>query len=425
VRRQARPSRLLSSAAVLSGASMAANALGYVLTVAAARVLELDDFGAFSALLSLVIVGNVAALAVQATVARRIALGSPSGATAALAAAIAVTVVAGLAAPLLRSWLGIESLAAIGAVAVAVGALAVGAVPMGILQGQERFFRLAVLVLLQAALRVASALTGLLLTSSVLGTMVGIATGLTVSAIVSWLWVRPSLSAPAPAAGSEIASASLLLLGFVLLSNADVVLARGLLDPQDSGLYAAGAIVTKVAFWLSQFVPLLAFPRMSTPGRRLRALKGSLLVVGLMGAVYTAMAVVFAPYVVTLVAGTRYLDVASDLGWFALLGSLLALAQVVVYSGLARKSRWTTAMLWLALGALVLGAVLTDPGLAGLVRLACAVAAVLAVGAAAHELWSVIWLTTRGAACPTVVTASAGSISREGRPSPHMTSPRT
>ena len=60
--------------AVAVGTSLA-NALGYVLTVVGARVLGPAEFGAFGALLALVIADSVAALAVQATTARSTAKG--------------------------------------------------------------------------------------------------------------------------------------------------------------------------------------------------------------------------------------------------------------------------------------------------------------------------------------------------------------
>jgi O-antigen/teichoic acid export membrane protein len=377
---------LASSALVLSAATMAANVLGYVLTIVAARTLPTADFGAFSALLALVIVGNVAALAVQASVARRAAQDRAAMAGTGLLAATLVTLLGALLAPLAAPLLQLPTPAPLLAVAVSLGALAATAVPLGLAQGHEQFGRLAVLVALQATLRVGGGVAALLAGGTVLAGMLGIAAGLITAAIVSWVWVAPPLGRSSLAGGREVAAAGLVLLGFVLLTNADVVLARGLLSPDASGIYAAGSIITKVGFWLTAFVPLLAFPRLSTPGRRDRALRLSLVAVLVMGAAVVAGTALLAEPIVSIVAGDRYLAVAGDLGWFALLGGLLAVCQVSVYSGLARHDHPTTVAVWVALVAFAGGAVALQPDGSGLVRLACAVAAALAVLVSVREL---------------------------------------
>ncbi len=69
---------------------------------------------------------------------------------------------------------------------------------------------------------------------------------------------------------------TLALLAFFALSNADIVVARNVLDSHDAGLYAGGLILTKAVLFLPQFVVVVAFPAMSTPSERRRALIGSL-----------------------------------------------------------------------------------------------------------------------------------------------------
>jgi O-antigen/teichoic acid export membrane protein len=379
-------SGLVSSAVVLSAATMVANVLGYVLTIVAARTLPTAEFGAFSALLALVIVGNVAALAVQAAVARRAAQGRPSLAGTGLLTAAVVALAAAVLAPIAAGPLQLSGPQPLLAVAVSLGALAATAVPLGLAQGHEQFGRLAVMVAVQAALRVGGGIGGLLLTGTVLGGMVGIALGLTLAGLAAWAWLRPPLGASTLGAGREVGAAALVLLGFVLLTNADVVLARGLLTPSASGIYAAGSIITKAGFWLTAFVPLLAFPRLSSPQRRGSALRLALVAVLLMGVAVVGTTAVLSEQIVLAVAGDRYLAVAPDLAWFALLGSVLAVCQVSVYAGLARHDGGTTVAVWTALAALVGSALVVQPDGAALVRLACAVAATLAVLVSLREL---------------------------------------
>jgi O-antigen/teichoic acid export membrane protein len=365
---------------------MTSNVLGYLLTIVVARSLPTADFGAFGALLALIIIGNVAALAVQATVARRTAHGRTPRAGTGLVTAALVTALVAVTSPLTAPLLHLAGPGPMVAVAVALGALALTAVPLGLVQGREAFERLAVLVLLQTVLRVGGGVAGLLGTGALLGTVVGLAVGLLVAAAVAWAWVRPPLGAGSLGGAREVLSAATTLLGFVLVTNVDVVLARALLEPRASGLYAAGSIITKVAFWVSQFVPLLAFPRLTQADRRERALRLSLATVGLIGAGVVAVSAVLSEPIVTVVAGERYLAVAPQLGWFALLGSMFAIANVSVYAGIARRDGWTTLLVWVSLATLVGAALALRPDASGLVRLACGVAAALAVVAAAREL---------------------------------------
>ena len=60
---------------------------------------------------------------------------------------------------------------------------------------------------------------------------------------------------------------SQVLLAFFALSNADIVIARNVLDEHDAGLYAGGLILTKAMLFLPQFVVVVAFPSMSTAER--------------------------------------------------------------------------------------------------------------------------------------------------------------
>ena len=53
------------------------------------------------------------------------------------------------------------------------------------------------------------------------------------------------------------------LFAFFGLSNADVIVARNVLDSHSAGLYAGGLILTKAVLFLPQFVVVIAFPDMA------------------------------------------------------------------------------------------------------------------------------------------------------------------
>lgn len=374
--------------AVAIGASMA-NALGYVLTVVAARRLVPAEFGAFSALLALVIVGNVAALAVQATSARNIAQHRPTGATVGGGLLLAGVVGAGLAGgtPLLTEFLSLPSSASAVAAAVAIAAMTATGPALGVVQGHERFRLLGLLVAGQAALRVAGGLLGMAVSPTASGALVGMAAGLVGAGVISWVVARPPLR---PASGMWPAifatlGAGGLLLGFVVMTNADVILARHVLTPEQSGIYGAGAIFTKIAFWLPQFVPLVAFPALADPARRRAAIRLGLIAVVGCGAALVVVAAVFARPSVMLVAGDQYLGLTPWVAGFTALGAVFAVSQLLVYAHLASGDRPTVVVVWCVLIAYIALVELTATSLAGVLFPALGAACVVALWGLGRE----------------------------------------
>lgn len=353
--RQIRRVRSGGSAGSLALGTSVANALGYVLTVVAARRLGPEEFGGFGALLALVIVGNVAALAAQATTARAAATRRPVGP--AVRSGVMVAVALGLLlaalAPVARSALQLSSTTPAVAAAVAVAAMAVAASSLGLVQGRERFQLLAVLVTAQAALRVGGGIAGIAVSPTAAGALVGMAVGLVVAAALTWLAARPPVSPAVPGALRATLSSGVMLLGFVVVTNVDVMLARHVLPADVSGLYAAGSIFAKIAFWLPQFVPLLAFPALSDPARRRGVVTVGTLAVAGCGAILVMLSWLFSDLAVRLVAGEGYGDLAPWVPGFSALGALYALAHLLVYAHLARGDRWTVGVLWTVLAGYV------------------------------------------------------------------------
>jgi O-antigen/teichoic acid export membrane protein len=367
-----RPSRfrhVIGKAGIVAIGASAANALGYVLTVAAARLLGPAEFGAFSALLALVIVGNVVAMAIQATTARDIAQGRPAGDVVVgglvLAGAVGV-VLAGLA-PVLSAFLTLPSITAALGAGVAIVAMTATGPALGTIQGRERFPLLGVAVAGQAAMRVGGGLTGMAVSPTAAGVLVGMAAGLVAAGVVGWLIARPPVNGGAglrPAVATTLAAGGLLL-GFFVMTNADVIMARHLLSPEESGVYGAGAIFTKIAFWLPQFVPLVAFPALADPARRRGAIRLGLLAVVACGGALVAGTAVFAEPVVLLVAGEQYEALSTWVAGFTALGAVFAISQLLVYAHLATGDRPTTLVVWVLLVGYVTVVELTATTLGG------------------------------------------------------------
>jgi O-antigen/teichoic acid export membrane protein len=143
--------------------------------------------------------------------------------------------------------------------------------------------------------------------------------------------------------------ASAALLGFVVLLNVDLLLARHHLPAQAAGEYAVGSIVAKVAFWLPQGVGVVLLPRLADAGRRHRVLGPALALVAAFGAALTLATAALGARALPLLGGDAYGD---ELGtatwWFAALGTLLALAQLLLFSDIAGAGRVPGAVVWTA-----------------------------------------------------------------------------
>jgi O-antigen/teichoic acid export membrane protein len=197
-----------------------------------------------------------------------------------------------------------------------------------------------------------------------LGAMLGVAVGAFYPTVVGWFALRhPTRTAGRPPAGPrrepggpatgrflhEVLHNSHALLAFFALSSADVVLARTFLGDRQAGLYAGGLILAKAVLFLPQFVVVVAFPSMAEAGARktmhLRGL-GMVLAIGALAVVGTAL---FSGLAVVFVGGPEYAALRSQLWAFAILGTLLAMVQLMVYNVVARQDQRSVYLVWAAL----------------------------------------------------------------------------
>jgi O-antigen/teichoic acid export membrane protein len=174
-----------------------------------------------------------------------------------------------------------------------------------------------------------------------------------------------------------------------LLGNVDVVLARATLGHHQAGIYSAGALVARAVQFAPQFIVLASFARLTDVAASRAVLwraGGRLIAIGLLA---TLGAAVTAPWAVRLVFGGGYRELAHVVWVFAVLGTLLALNQLLLSQRVARHDERAAVAVWLATVAFASAGALV-PGLspAGLVALACvanlALAAVLVARIAAR-----------------------------------------
>jgi len=207
----------------------------------------------------------------------------------------------------------------------------------GLLQGAERFGALAALIGLQSVGK-AVALVPLLLGAGPATVLAALAGGTALVAGAGLLVVGTGRPGPRPAflpGPREVALAAGGLLGLLALANLDLLLARNLLTGAESGRYAVGSVLAKVAFWLPQAVAVVALPRLTDPDGGRRLLRSALGVVAGLGALELAGAALLARPVLVTVFGTEYGSLAGLAPLFVLQGAALATVQLVLYRSIA------------------------------------------------------------------------------------------
>jgi O-antigen/teichoic acid export membrane protein len=138
-----------------------------------------------------------------------------------------------------------------------------------------------------------------------------------------------------------------------VLANIDVVLARFYLSPTESGVYAVGSLLAKIAFFLPAPILIVLYPSM-VKGVDRRPLFLAILATGAIGLVTVFVTILAPARVAGLLAGPELSSVAPTLWLFAVSGSLMALVQVTLYARLAKHDVRAAILLYCGVFFLVL-----------------------------------------------------------------------
>ncbi len=362
--------RSAMQSSTVRGAAMVAIGLGigqvfaYLLSLAGARMLGPDNYGIFGSMLALLMVGSVLTLGIQAAGARRIVLTPKSERSnvglgvvrSAAWAALGVTVGTIVIAPAISWLLHLDGVVAVVVVALNLAPVTWSGSLLGVAQGRERNTRLAAIYAIVGIGRTIGGIVVVIATQSIVLTLLAMAVGSAVAVAVGWVITSPMVSAPAIKLShfrGDVVHATHALFALFVLTNLDVLLARHFLPAAQAGMYAAGAVVSKVAFWLPQFVATVAYPRLADHRRSQTLTKAAAAVVGI-GLLSIAFVAAVPGLVVALIGGAAYDELTSEVWIFAAIGAAYALAQFLLYSQIAASKRAAIAVLWIATAALVI-----------------------------------------------------------------------
>lgn len=358
-----------SGGMVIAVAMAVMNVTTYGYQMVAARLLGPVSYSGFAALMNLLLVVTVLALALQANAARRIA--SEPGDVHAVEdavtkvgrqAALGLAALSLLSAPLINSTLRLNSLPTAMLVGFSALPLTLLGAQLGVLQGERRWRTLALVYLASGVPRLFIGTLFLAIQPNTFWAILGVMVGAWAPVVVGAVALRRPRDREHPETENshtvgelwrETLQNTMVLLGYFALSNADALVVRSSMEHHEAGLYAAGLIMTKAVLFMPQFIVVIAFPSLGSSERPLATLFKALSAVLGIGIFMAVAAKVLSGIALIFCGGPKYGAIEDSLWKFAILGALLALLQLLVYGLIARRSRFSIYLLWVALGALI------------------------------------------------------------------------
>ncbi|MBL7258504.1 polysaccharide biosynthesis protein [Paractinoplanes lichenicola] len=345
----------------VTAAGVLTNLLGYVVPLIGARRLSAADLSALATILAITAIAGVASTGLQIAVAVHRARHGASSVT--RSALLTVVVIAGalaVALPIAVLVLHLPALATVLAGISTVGVVAAGRW-LGEMQGDQRFLPLAVGLAVLAGGRyggvIAGLAAGLGLTTALL---LGAATAVLVLPVLHLLARRPGVAAEGePLAARAVLTAGGATLAMLVVSYADLILARRFLPFDASGEYSVGTVLTKGALWAPQVVTIMALPRLAQADRR--TLRIALALVTACGVVLVAGAAVAGGFAFRLAGGPDYVSLGRYAPIFAATGAVYGLLFVLINAQVAAGAKWPAAPLWICAAGFVLAAWLVLP----------------------------------------------------------------
>jgi O-antigen/teichoic acid export membrane protein len=342
---------VLTGTALLSTTMLAVSAANYGLNFVLARLLDPAAFGDASLAITIVLAAAVIAATLQLVASKSVAA-DPASLEAvrrtlvrgALGAGAVAVVVLGGGAWLLAEALSVSTPWMLVIVSLGLPVYFVQAVHRGALQGQLRFGRLALSYGVEAAVRVIVVLVLVAAGLGVIGASVGILLSFVASAAIAR--ARGGDRSPRPngvawsVVRSAVIAAVVLLIGQSLLNNADLLIAKAVLDAPTAGVYAAAAVLGRSVFFVSWSVVHVVFPVLasvsSTAGQRSRAFATAVAIIVAVGGAGVTVALLAGDGLIRLLFGDAYAAAGPLLVPYLVATSFFALANLLAAVDLAR-----------------------------------------------------------------------------------------
>jgi O-antigen/teichoic acid export membrane protein len=364
--------RLGRATTVMVGLTLLASATNYASNIIFSRLLSPASYGDLTALIAFSVIAAVPTGAAQTVVAERIAVLMAEGehdrarylirhalAHIAMIALLLGTIYA-LCIPLLKQALGLQTIGP----AIALAPLLVLAffIPaaFGVLQGMERFVALGAVMLAIAISRIVIGVPWTLAGGGAGGPLIGQALGcLLALGAIAYLTRNYLLRGGTGAARSGLRrrpdrrtlAAGGVFIGFALISNLDVLLAKLMLSAHAAGEYAALVTVEKIVIFLPAAVAVVMVPSaakaMHLDGSAARVLRIAALLVAVTTLLVAVPAALAPHLLLRLMFGVKYVNAAAGVLPIVCAGTCLALLYLLVVYTVAVEDR---RLIWLLAG---------------------------------------------------------------------------
>jgi O-antigen/teichoic acid export membrane protein len=351
--------------------TLLASATNYASNLVFSRVLTPASYGDLTALLALLVVITVPTGAAQTVIAERVASHLASGRLDrvrylirhAIAHVSVVAIVVGaiyvLSIPLVTEVLDLQAIGPAIALAPLVVLSFLLPIALGALQGMDRYLAFGSMLLAIAVSRIAF---GVPWAATAHGGSGGAIAGQTLGVcfvLLGAAWIlRSDLIGRGTGAATtglrrrpdvRAVTASLAFIGFAVISNLDILLAKLYLPSDDVGLYAALSTVGKVVMFLPAAVAVVMVPNAARARHSSREAGRVLRIAAVLVVITTVVAAVpaaLAPeLVIRAMFGAAYLDATNGVLPIVCAGAGLALLYLlVVYSVAIQDRRWSLLM---------------------------------------------------------------------------------
>ncbi|GEM_PF-752468 len=353
-------SSLFRGGMIMFVSSFGVGALNYIFNIVVARILDKEQFGAFSSLFSLLTILLILGGGISLVLIKFSAVLYAKQDDAALAnfirlafyylglSSIVLMIIFGVASPFIYDFLKLESFGPLIILALSIGLALTGSVGGSVLKGIQHFAQSSGSSIVGA---IAKILALILFTlpfwpmSSVTGAMLSVPASAVIMIGLDMFFLKDILAKYNPNkpklphfAWKDMLvysiPATIAVLGITMLNSIDVILARNYLTAEASGDYAALATLGKIIFFATSAIPMAMFPIVSArhavnePHRKM--LFASLGVVSLMSLGAFGVYQFFSEFIVNLLIGEKFLPIAPLLGKFALIMGMYSLINVLV-----------------------------------------------------------------------------------------------
>lgn len=334
---------------------VSASALGYLFVVLLSRALGPADFGGFSSLNSIGLVLCIPAGAFQVMYASRVARRGASAFDLRLPLLVGTVLclVTLALSPVLAHLTRVDSALAPAVVALGLPSVVLNGALMGGLLGMRRIGTLSLAYLATGVSRVGAAAAASALGLGLTGSLALISVaGVLMTGLLWWMcrgqarlpWAAPRQVRRVLRVLYRSNSSTGVLMA---LTSVDVVLARYVLPRVESGEYALVSTLGRSPLWVTQFLALALVPTLASSGSRRSVLRAAGLVLGVC-LVGTGVAAAAPELWVGLLGGSAYAGASTLLLPYLALGTLLALAQVLIVAEMAQGRHLLATVAWLA-----------------------------------------------------------------------------